>query len=92
MCQGLSWVCRRPVPLHAPWLRYLRADHSGMGLRLFTATPYLVYLSLAFCAITDVQLNTELPNLQSLDLNTNRISNFIKSGYNIRTTSKMKTT
>ena len=73
-CHGLAFTCWRSFPVHEYLtLRYLHARHSNMTLEQLAENTMLVYLSLADCGVVSMG-NVSLPNLKTLDLRDNQLS------------------
>ena len=74
LCQGLAFVCDKPYNVfeHTD-IKYLDASGSLMSVSDVEPLFHLVYLNLASCRISNLNLNFSLPNLQKLDLSSNSL-------------------
>ena len=75
VCRGFAFTCAKPFTASAYLgIRYLNASDSGMTPANLTNNRMLIHLDLSRCGLGDIR-TPFLPNLNSLDLSDNLITN-----------------
>ncbi|KAL8583752.1 hypothetical protein ACOMHN_000373 [Nucella lapillus] len=79
VCEGHAYRCPQMIdPIQHLHVRYLDLNHAtGVTIDNVNLMEYLFYLNLSFCRLTEVNL-TDMPQLQTLDLSSNHLTQLSK--------------